>query len=98
MRLLHLRVERAQGEILVAVCDEKLLGQKLKEGELTLEVDRSFYEGEKASVDRCIEALKDATIANMVGSIVKHAIKAGLVKPGNVIEIQKVPHAQMVKL
>ncbi len=94
----HLRIEHAQGETLVTICDENLLGRKLKKGELTLEVERSFYEGEKVGVEKCIEALKEATIANMVGSIVKHAIQAGLVKPANVIELQKVPHAQIVRL
>ncbi len=57
---------------------------------------------EAGSDDRAIvlpgPALKEATIANMVGSIVKHAIQAGLVKPANVIELQKVPHAQIVRL
>ncbi len=98
IKLPHLRIERAQGEILVVICDEDLLGKKFDEGELTLEVERSFYEGEEVSVERCLDALKEATIANMVGSIIRHAIDAGLVKATNVIKIQDVPHAQMVRL
>lgn len=94
----HLRVERAQGEVLVIICDGDLLGKKFEEGELTLEVERSFYEGEEASVERCLDALKGATIANMVGSIVQHAIEAGLVRAADVIKIQDVSHAQMVRL
>ena len=94
----HLRIESAQGETLVTICDEKLLGKRFTQGEMTLEVDPSFYKGEEVSVDRCMEALKDATIANMVGSIVEHAIEAGLVKIENVIELEKVPHAQIVRM
>ncbi len=98
MKLPHLRIESVQGETLVTICDEKLLGKKFTKGEMTLEVDPSFYRGEEVSIDRCIEALKSATIANMVGSIVEHAIKAELVKIENVIELEKVPHAQIVRM
>lgn len=98
MRMPQLRTRRVEGEILVTICDEELLGEKFEEGELKLEVKRSFYEGEEASVEECIKALKEATIANMVGSIVKHAIKAGLIDSENVLEVQGTSHAQMASL
>jgi hypothetical protein len=93
-----LRVLRTQGEILVVICDAGLLGKEFKRGELRLKVDKSFYCGEESSVEACMKALEGATIANLVGSIVEHAIKAGFIGPANVIRIQNVPHAQMVKM
>jgi len=93
-----LRVLRTQGEVLVVICDAGLLGKELKQGELRLKVDKSFYCGEESSVDKCMRALQKATIANLVGSIVEHAIKAGFISPANIIRIQNVPHAQMVKM
>lgn len=84
--------------MLVIVCDSELIGREFEEGDLKLRVKRSFYEGEEVSAEECLDALKEATIANMVGSIVKHAVKAGLVHPSNIIRIQNVPHAQMVRL
>jgi hypothetical protein len=84
--------------MLVIVCDSELIGREFKEGDIKLRVERSFYEGKEVSAEECLDALKEATIANMVGSIVKHAVKAGLVRPSNIIRIQNVPHAQMVKL
>jgi len=93
-----LRVLRTQGEVLVVICDAGLLGKELKQGELRLKVDKSFYCGEESSVETCMRALQEATIANLVGSIVEHAIKAGFIGPANVIRIQNVPHAQMVKM
>lgn len=94
----YLRVIRTQGEVLVIVCDPELLGKKFKQGMLRLEVKESFYRGTEANVKECIAALRNATIANLVGSIVGHAIEAGLVERANVLRIQNVPHAQLVRL
>ncbi|MBA7597765.1 hypothetical protein ES703_04771 [subsurface metagenome] len=93
-----LRVIRTQSEVLVIVCDPELLGKKFKQGELRLEVNESFYRGTEASVKECIAALREATIANLVGSIVRHAIKVGIIERANVLRIQNVPHAQLVRL
>lgn len=93
-----LKTVRTQGEILVVICDEELLGKKFKNGEFRLEVKESFYKGEKASLEDCLAALRSATIGNLVGSIVEHAVKAGIIEPGNVLHFKKVPHAQLVRL
>ena len=92
-----LRVIRTQGEVLVIVCDPELIGKKFKQGELKLEVKESFYRGTEASIKECIATLREATIANLVGSIVGHAIKAGIIKRANVLRIQNVLHAQLVR-
>ena len=92
-----LRVIRTQGEVLVIVCDPELLGKKFKQRELRLDVKESFYRGTEASVKECIAALREATIANLVGSIVGHAIQAGVIERANVIRIQNVLHAQLVR-
>ncbi len=98
MNLPYLRVIRTQGEVLVVVCDPELLGKKFEQGKMRLEVKESFYRGTEANVKECIAALRKATIANLVGSIVGHAIKAGLIERTNVLRIQNVPHAQLVRL
>ena len=94
----YLRVIRTQGEVLVIVCDSELLGKKFKQGKLRLEVKESFYRGTEANVKECIAALRKATIANLVGSIVGHAVKAGIIERENVLRIQNVPHAQLVSI
>jgi len=79
------------------VCDPELLGKKFKQGELKLEVKESFYRGTEASVKECLAALREATIANLVGSIVWHAVKVGIIERANVFKIQSVPHAQLFR-
>lgn len=94
----QLSIKRKSDEILVTICDSDLFGECYTEGKLRLEIDEKFYEGEEVSVEKCLEALKDATIANMVGSIVGHAVEAGYVDSENVLEIEGVQHAQMTRL
>ncbi len=89
--------EKKSGEVVVTICDSELFGKKLEEGDLSLEVEKSFYKGKEASVEECLEALEEATIANMVGSIVEHAIEKGFVDSENVLEIEGIPHAQMAR-
>ena len=62
------------------------------------QVKENFYKGREATVDECMRALRDATIANLVGSIVEHAVRAGLIDPRNVFKFEGVPHAQLVKM
>jgi len=93
-----LRTIQTRGENLVIVCDRELLGKKFKEGNLQIEVKESFYGGREASVEKCIEALRNATIANLLGSIVDCAVEAGIVDRRNVLRIKGVKHAQLVRL
>ncbi|KUO42742.1 MAG: hypothetical protein APU95_01630 [Hadesarchaea archaeon YNP_N21] len=93
-----LRIIKTEGEVLVIICDKDLLGKEFRQGEFRLHVSESFYMGEEASIERCISALNEATIANLVGSIVEDAIKAGIIDPQCVMRIQNVPHAQLVRI
>ena len=93
-----LRIIKVEDEVVVVICDRGLLGKEYKQGELRLKIDRSFYDGKNASIRECLEALEQATIANLVGSIVKHAIKKGIIAEENVLNIGGVLHAQLVRL
>ncbi|MDI6819469.1 MAG: DUF424 family protein [Candidatus Hodarchaeaceae archaeon] len=94
----RLRVVRTAKEVLVIICDGELIGKEFRQGELKLKIDKSFYGGKEASVEECLAALREATIANMIGSIVERAIEEGFVDRENVIQIRNVPHAQMVRM
>jgi hypothetical protein len=86
-------------ELLVAACDEGLLGKTFEEGELRLEVSESFYGGEKVDARMLVEVLYLATIGNLVGKeTVGAAAEAGLVDPECVIRVKGVPHAQIVRM
>ncbi len=97
--VIYVKVYRVRGEVLLAACDEELLGRTLREGELKLEVKESFYGGELVEEEALADLLMSATIANLVGSrCVGRAVELGYVDEGRVLNIEGVPHAQVAKL
>jgi len=82
-------------EVLVAACDEHLLGRTLREGEIRLHVS-AFYQGERMTEEEFVAQLRLATIGNFVGKeTVDAAKRAGFVGDA-VLWIEGEPHAQMV--
>lgn len=88
-----------QGEILLAACDDDILGKTFSEGELELVVSESFYGGEKVDGVSFISFLKKATIANLVGKkVIEIALELRLISEDCILEIDGVPHAQIARL
>jgi hypothetical protein len=86
-------------ETLIAVCDSDILGKKFAEGNLCIEVCSDFFGEEKASSAEVEVAMKGATMANFVGcKAVEHAIRLGYVDRENVLCIDGVLYAQMVRM
>lgn len=91
-----MRVYRRGKELLVAACDSSLIGKKLEEGKICLEIT-SFYDGDVVSREELLENLRMATMANLVGEeTVRTAIEGGFVDEECLLVIGGVPHAQMV--
>jgi hypothetical protein len=99
MSEVYLRTSRHGRDTLVAVCDFEILGSTLQGGRVPFKVSEEFYKGVPGSVDEAIEAMRHATICNLVGKrIVEAAIGERLVHGKAVIYFGDVPHAQIVKL
>jgi hypothetical protein len=97
--MIWMKVYDTQGEVLLAACDDELLGKSFEEGELQLMVSEKFYGGEKVSQELFIRQLKCATIANLVGEVVvRIASELGMVDENGIIRIEGVPHAQIAKM
>ncbi|TRO52598.1 DUF424 family protein [Candidatus Bathyarchaeota archaeon] len=85
--------------VLLAACDEGLLGEVLREGKIVFKIGEEFYKGPKMPVNEAVELMRDSTIVNMVGpNIVQKAIEQGLVHPEAVLNICGIPHAQIIKI
>ena len=94
-----LKTYRQGKETLIAVCDSEILGCEFREGDLHIEVRSDFYGEERASLSEVEEALRGATMANFVGcKAVRHAILLGYVDEENVLSIDGVLYAQMVRM
>jgi hypothetical protein len=86
-------------DMVVAVCDEEILGKTLEGGRVPFNVSEGFYKGILGEVDEALAAMRQATICNLVGKrIVKAAIESNMVHERAVIYFGDIPHAQIVKL
>lgn len=84
--------------MIVVGCDSELIGKKFVEDELCLKIG-SFYDGKKVNEKIFLEHLASATSANLVGeSAVNAAVKSGYISKENVIRIQGIPYAMMVRI
>lgn len=94
-----LKVHRQGKETLIAVCDSDLLGKEFREGNLHIEVYPDFFGEEESSLSEVETALLGATMANFVGyKAVRQAILLGYVDEENVLSIDGILYAQMVRM
>ena len=95
----YVNLKKVGKNVLLAICDCEILGKTLKEGKIVFHIKEDFYKGGKVSVEEAMEMIKNSTIVNMVGkNCVEKAIRKGYVHPEAVLNIEGIPHAQIVKL
>lgn len=95
----YLKTIRNGRDVLVAVCDAELLGKTLEGGKVPFKVSEAFYGGINGDIDEALQAMRQATICNLIGKkIVGAAIDKKLVHQRAIIYIGDIPHAQIVKL
>ena len=95
----YVNVKKIGKNVLLAICDVDILGKTLREGKIVFCVKEDFYRGSRVKVDEAISMIENSTIVNMVGmNVVNKAVERGYVHPEAVLNIEGVPHAQVVKL
>ncbi len=93
------KVYEKDGEVLLAVADSDIVGKKFEEGDICIDVDKNFYFDKRCEESKIKDMIENSTIVNAVGNkIVSLLLKSGLIKDGNVLSINGVMHAQIVKI
>lgn len=78
----------------IACCDEKLLNQVFKEGNLRIEISNQFFGGKLINLEEAIEILKEAPYFNIVGeNITSKAIDYKILPKEGIRSINGVPMA-----
>lgn len=96
---MYVKIHKSEGSVVVAVCDEDLIGKELSSGELFLKVSESFYKGELKDKKGIKEILKDARNVNLVGKeCVEIAKEIGLVENEHILMFGDIPYAQCLVL
>ena len=95
----YVNLKQVGRNVLLAICDCEILGMTLRQGKIVFHVKGDFYNGGKVALDEAVSLIQNSTIVNMVGkNCVGKAIEKGYVHPDAVLDIEGVPHAQIVKL
>lgn len=96
--MIYIKLHKGSSVVL-AVCDEELIGKTFEEGELRLEVNENFYKGEKKTKEEVIKLMKNIKCVNAAGKeSVAAAIEAKIISKKNILIINGVPHAQSLVL
>jgi len=83
----------------VACCDEHLLNQCFKEGDIKIEISEHFYGGNLITLNDAIEILKNAQSFNIVGeNIINEAIIRKILPEDGTRKIAGVPMAMKMML
>ena len=89
--------QNPDGQKILALCDQELLGKKFEQGNRQLDLTSEFYQGEEATEEKIKELIKDVYIINLVGEESLTLIKKlKLTDEKHVIRIKNVPHAQVL--
>ncbi|HDN05699.1 DUF424 family protein [Candidatus Bathyarchaeota archaeon] len=95
----YINLRKIGGNVLLAICDAEILGKTLREGKIVFHVKEEFYKGRKVTIEEAVAMIENSTIVNMIGkNVVKKAVEKGYVHPEAILNIEGVPHAQIVKL
>ena len=90
----YLKIHKRGNNLVVGVCDCECVGKKIKKGKFQFHISEYFFKGDQVSIPQAIEVLKKVNNFNIAGKkIVDACIKAELIHPDGIIEIEEIPIA-----
>jgi len=92
------RTTRYQGSVMIDICDLDLIGTKLEQDGLVVNLTQEYYQQQVIELSYAKELLDKCDIANLVGSrIVRHAIDMKMAKEISIKKISGVPFLMIYK-
>ena len=96
---MFVKIHKSNGRHIVAICDEDLIGKEISEGDLNLNITERFYKEDKLTKEKIIKIMKNSLNLNIVGkNSIKLALDNNIIEKDAIIEINKIPHAQVYQL
>ena len=87
-----------QGSIMVDICDIELIGNKLEQDGLVINLTKEYYQQQVIGQPDAQELLQKCDIANLVGDkIVRQALELKLAKDASIRKISGVPFLMIYK-
>lgn len=96
---MYVKRHELNDRIVVAICDEDLIGKKFQEGDLVLDISEKFYKGEKKTDEEVKDIFMNSSNINLVGKkTINFALKLGILNKDSIITVDGIPHAQIVEV
>ena len=93
-----LRTMRYEGSTMVNICDIELVGTKLEQGEIVVDLTKEYFQEEIIEERKAENLLKTCSVANLVGErIVNKAITLRLAKEISIKRISGIPFLMIFK-
>ena len=93
-----IRTTKYQGSLMINICDIELIGSRLQEGELLIDITKEYFQQEIIEAVRAEELLRTCSIANLVGErIVSQAVQLKRAKERSIRRISGVPFLMIFK-
>ncbi len=93
-----LRIMKYQGSIMINICDIELVGTKLEQGDMVVDLTKEYFQQEIIEESKAEDLLQSCSIANLVGErIVNRAIKLRLAKEISIRRVSGVPFLMIFK-
>lgn len=87
-----------EGSMMVNICDEELVGRKISEDQLEINITESYFGQEVVSDEEAVSLLRSSSIANLVGErIVDKALGMKMASKLSVRTISGVPFLMIYK-
>jgi uncharacterized protein len=96
-----MRIHRVRSEIVVAACDQELIGRELPVGNQgrTVKISSDFYGERPVSREELVWAIQKATQVNLLGArVLEVAQSEGFVSEGGLVRLGGVPHAMIFSM
>ena len=93
-----MRTTKYQDSLMINICDIELIGSRLQEGELLIDITKEYFQQEIIEAVEAEELLRTCSIANLVGErIVSQAVQLKLAKERSIRRISGVPFLMIFK-
>jgi uncharacterized protein len=92
-----LRKHEGNNKLILAVCDEDILGSLYKEDGKVIDLTSDFYKGERTAEEELSILLRKAHVVNAAGKdSVAFLLKLDLIEKADVCVISGIPTAQVI--
>jgi len=97
--MIYVKNNKNKGYEVLAVCDVDLIGKKVEDKGLKLDITERFYKGALVSEEEAAILMKKAKNINIVGkNAIQIAIKTHIIQKEGVIKIKNIPHALIFEI